>query len=466
MTCLKQLHSFRILQSAFCLALAALCATSAQAGTFIRFTISKVRTNATGIQMSELAVYDTQGERVNLNLTKAASGTTAPNLAVGQFIVSHEGSPASQYAVYLFDGKTTTKYYHATNPSDASPRVFTMRLADAVEIGGYNFCSANDVNFRDPVSWTVETSDNGSDWEEVDSIADFVPTTTRTTWYDGLGGTSGDGSAATYFVLAISPFKIAPIPDQLLFMDPVTPEPVVTDRETGDTLVKDVHYTVSYTDNDKGGFGVVTVTGKDGSAYVGESATALFNVYRRVKSITSTGTQYINTGIVPGLTTAVEMHFCTTNKTGSNTSFFGAGRYNQVSSYCLFQNGMYYFIGSKGTSLRYPYEDGVDNVISINTNAADNCFLNVGGNIATSTISLAYTGSNNLHIFASSGGDQKSKFTLYSFKMWKDGELVRDFVPVRGATSGLYDLQNDKFYKNAGTGDFIPGPDLADIAVA
>ena len=466
MTCLKHLHSFRILQSAFCIALAALCATSVQAGTFIRFTIPKVRTNASGIQMSELAVYDTQGERVNLNLTKAAANTTAPNLAVGQFIVSHEGSPASQYAVYLFDGKTTTKYYHATNPSDASPRVFTMRLADAVEIGGYNFCSANDVNFRDPVSWTVETSDNGSDWEEVDSVADFVPTTTRTTWYDGLGGTSGDGSAATYFVLAISPFKIAPIPDQLLFMDPVTPEPVVTDRETGDTLVKDVHYTVSYTDNDKGGFGVVTVTGKDGSAYAGESATALFNVYRRVKSITSTGTQYINTGIVPGLTTAVEMHFCTTNKTGSNTSFFGAGRYNQVSSYCLFQNGMYYFIGSKGTSLRYPYEDGVDNVISINTNAADNCFLNVGGNIATSTISLAYTGSNNLHIFASSGGDQKSKFTLYSFKMWKDGELVRDFVPVRGATSGLYDLQNDKFYKNAGTGDFIPGPDLADIAVA
>ena len=31
MTCLKQLHSFRILHSALCIALAALCATSAQA---------------------------------------------------------------------------------------------------------------------------------------------------------------------------------------------------------------------------------------------------------------------------------------------------------------------------------------------------------------------------------------------------------------------------------------------------
>lgn len=439
--------------------------TAVNAATFVRLTISKVRKNTTGIQMSEFAVYDKLGNRMNLNLIKAAADTTAPDLAVGQFIVSHEGLN-NQYASNLFDGKAGTKYYQNNNPSDASPHVFTMRFADAAEIGGYNFCSANDVDSRDPVSWTVETSDNGSDWEEVHSVADFVPTTTRTTWYDGLGGTSGDGSAETYFVLAVSPFKIDPIPDQLLFMDPVTPEPVVTDRETGDTLVKNVHYTVSYTDNDKGGFGGVTITGKDGSAYEGESTTALFNVYRRVKSITSTGAQYIDTGIVPGSTTAVEMRFCATNN-AANSSFFGAGRYNQQSSYCFFQNGMYYFIGSKGSaSLRCRYETGVDNVIIINTNAVNNCYIDVGGNIATSTIPLAYTASANLHIFASSGGDQKSKFTLYSFKMWKDGVLVRDFVPVRcGGEAGLWDFVTDSLFKSIGSATFIAGPDETDIVV-
>ena len=215
------------------------------------------------------------------------------------------------------------------------------------------------------------------------------------------------------------------------------------------------------------GKGTVTVTGKVGSSLEGESSSASFTIYRRVKSITSTGTQYINTGIVPGLTTAVEMHFCTTNKTGANTSFFGAGRYNQGSSYCLFQNGLYYFIGSAGTSLGYRYEDGVDNVISISTNAANNCRLNAGGNIFTKTVSLAYTGSNNLHIFASSGGEQKSKFTLYSFKMWKDGELVRDFVPIRsGSKAGLYDYVTSNCFWNVGTGNFIAGPDLTDLTVA
>lgn len=136
--------------------------TAVNAATFVRLTISKVRKNTTGIQMSEFAVYDKLGNRMNLNLTKAAADTTAPDLAVGQFIVSHEGLN-NQYASNLFDGNAGTKYYQNNNPSDANPHVFTMRFADAAEIGGYNFCSANDVDSRDPVSWTVETSDNGSD---------------------------------------------------------------------------------------------------------------------------------------------------------------------------------------------------------------------------------------------------------------------------------------------------------------
>ena len=444
----------------------ALGAASAEAGTFIRFSISAVRNTAgVGLQMSELAVYNKLGNRVNLNLTKSAtSGATAADLAVGEFLVSHEATNASGLSPKMFDGDLATKYYRNYNPTAATPIVITMRLADGTEIGGYNFCTADDVSNRDPVSWKVETSDNGSDWKEVDSVADFVPTTTRKTWYDGLGGTSGGGSEITYFVL--SPFKIDPIPDQFLFMDPVTPEPVVTDRETGDTLVKDVHYTVSYTDNDKGGFGGVTVTGKDGSAYAGESTTALFNVYRRVKSITSTGTQYIDTGIVPGDTTAVEMYFNTTN-CANNTALFGAGAYSDNNSYCFYQGSYYYFRGASETAMGMLPESELDAYVSISTNAADNCFVDISGNAATKTVSLTYTGANSLNVFATNVGNSKSKFTLYSFKIWQDGELVRDFVPVRGGSDAcLYDLVTSSFFKNAGTGTFLAGPDETDIAVA
>ena len=264
---------------------------------------------------------------------------------------------------------------------------------------------------------------------------------------------------------------IQPIPDQVCFPgDAMRPECTVTNVSNGQSWriggdIASADFDVAYANNDRAGVATVTATGK--GEHAGEVFSRTFKIYGCIKSITSTGTQYINTGIVPGLTTAVEMHFCTTNSTGANTSFFGAGRYNQGSSYCLFHNGLYYFIGSVATTLGYRYENGVDNVVSINTNAANNCRLNVGGNTFTKTVSLAYSGSNNLHIFASSGGEQKSKFTLYSFKMWKDGELVRDFVPVRsGSEVGLWDRVTSAFFKNVGTGSFIAGPDLTDITVA
>lgn len=49
---------------------------------------------------------------------------------------------------------------------------------------------------------------------------------------------------------------------------------------------------------------------------------------------------------------------------------------------------------------------------------------------------------------------------LHSCKMWKKGELIRDFVPCidpSGAV-GLYDLVESKVYANSGTGTLTAGP--------
>ena len=48
----------------------------------------------------------------------------------------------------------------------------------------------------------------------------------------------------------------------------------------------------------------------------------------------------------------------------------------------------------------------------------------------------------------------------HSLKMWTDNTLVRDFIPVERLSDGelgLYDLANDVFYTNVGTGTFISG---------
>lgn len=49
---------------------------------------------------------------------------------------------------------------------------------------------------------------------------------------------------------------------------------------------------------------------------------------------------------------------------------------------------------------------------------------------------------------------------LYYCKIWDNGSLVRNFVPCKNTSGilGLYDIVNNVFYTNAGTGTFTAGP--------
>lgn len=54
---------------------------------------------------------------------------------------------------------------------------------------------------------------------------------------------------------------------------------------------------------------------------------------------------------------------------------------------------------------------------------------------------------------------------VYSFKMYDNDTLIRNFIPCKNIDGevGLYDTIGDKFYKNAGTGNFKAGPISADL---
>ena len=51
---------------------------------------------------------------------------------------------------------------------------------------------------------------------------------------------------------------------------------------------------------------------------------------------------------------------------------------------------------------------------------------------------------------------------IYSFKVYDNDVLIRDFIPVKTLENqiGLWDLVEDKFYGNAGTGAFVAGPEI------
>ena len=50
--------------------------------------------------------------------------------------------------------------------------------------------------------------------------------------------------------------------------------------------------------------------------------------------------------------------------------------------------------------------------------------------------------------------------------MWKNNELVRDFIPVNNVIEDvicLYDKVSNTYFTNTGTGTFIAGPEIVEL---
>lgn len=98
------------------------------------------------------------------------------------------------------------------------------------------------------------------------------------------------------------------------------------------------------------------------------------------------------------------------------------------------------------------------------TNYGKNSSLSDGNSTIEYIRSTSPTNPNPIRLFAYSSF-RRSSCTIYSFKVYVDNTIVRDFVPARRKSDGIlgvYDTVNDAFYTNIGTGTFIAGPVVYD----
>ena len=199
--------------------------------------------------------------------------------------------------------------------------------------------------------------------------------------------------------------------------------------------------------------------------------TLLPSTYQQVEYIESSGTQYINTGVAPSLSSdelKVVMKYATTTSTFTNTDnmLFGSGTPTN-SDCCYFVDAtrnkhlyVRYYNNSGSTTRSDFFTTYPSGVMVLNSNG-----LSVNGSTPITTSTSGST-SNDLpiYIFARNGTTTlNSAFKLYYFKMEKNGTLVRDFIPCYRKSDdviGLYDLVNGVFYTNQGTGDFTKGSNV------
>lgn len=176
--------------------------------------------------------------------------------------------------------------------------------------------------------------------------------------------------------------------------------------------------------------------------------------YTEVEYIQSSGTQFIDTGIIPNNATRVEMDFTLTIAGTGNRCLFGVGGqfsfrwYGETSVFRTNgRNNVDFPTGISGT-VRHSVEKTatettLDGVHTVSTTP---------GTITLSLYLLAQ--------HTASGTINYSSANLYHCKIHDDNTLVRDFVPCKNAAgvAGLYDLVSSQFYGNAGTGSFSAGP--------
>lgn len=138
---------------------------------YFRFAQTKLRSGAANsIQLSEFQFIKSGAP---LSLT----GVTVTNPG-GNF-------PGGEPPEALIDGATGTKWLDFNKQAVVfqfpdGPDVDTD--PDPVTIDAYNFATANDANERDPVSWTLEGSTDGINWDLIDLRTDYPTTTARLTY--------------------------------------------------------------------------------------------------------------------------------------------------------------------------------------------------------------------------------------------------------------------------------------------
>lgn len=182
--------------------------------------------------------------------------------------------------------------------------------------------------------------------------------------------------------------------------------------------------------------------------------------YIELQYIQSSGTQYIDTGYKPNNNTRVQCKF-ELLESGRAYGIFGSRIAYQNTAFDLFaygQNSNKDFQDDYGSNSNAPMASTLG-IYEIDKNKN---VTNINGNIYTFPLST-FQSSYNMYILgintAGSTNNQLGSLKIYSCQIYDNDILIRDFVPCKSVegTVGLYDVVNQTFYTNAGTGSFIAG---------
>jgi hypothetical protein len=126
-------------------------------------------------------------------ITNLRTFSTANSVQASEFVFQNAGvdtrptatvtnpggnNPAGEGASNLYDNSTATKALDF-NIKTNNFSIFLYTFSSAQTFTGYRWATANDSTERDPITWTVEGSNNNSTWTVLHTVTNYNPSTTR-----------------------------------------------------------------------------------------------------------------------------------------------------------------------------------------------------------------------------------------------------------------------------------------------
>ena len=202
-----------------------------------------------------------------------------------------------------------------------------------------------------------------------------------------------------------------------------------------------------------------------GTALSGSASIVPVTGYEILEYLESSGTQYIDTGVVYANDTKLTQRFCVVDFAGVQMQM---GALDSIS-------GAWHRFhwGAKGqATLQYVAGVGIGgNPGNISAGSDGWVDLTLDATSVGSASAFTESGHSTIGLFGRNSGGTFTcgKFRVGHTCIWKGGNLVRNMVPVRRKSDGVlgfYDYCEPKFYENGGSGEFAAGPAMKYLVVA
>lgn len=186
--------------------------------------------------------------------------------------------------------------------------------------------------------------------------------------------------------------------------------------------------------------------------------------YTELEYIESTGTEYIDTGYIPNQNTGYYIDFIPMEPITKNNAkqYVNAGGRSGSNNRIVL-----------GAYNEYGGGDFVFNTFKIDPKLVQdvrtvfeikNKEIHFSDGTITSINTSNFTSPNTLILFGANGNpvERIAKARIYLFKLYNLNDTIKELIPAKNNNDvvGLYDIINDVFFTNVGTGSFIAGPEI------